>query len=126
MGKTFPIKVGQEVFLEPTGNLVRRRSGDVQLQRGTIIKIARKYFYVDRGSGWGPDKFEVETFQNINSDCNSAWILWATEEAYCEAKELERRLECIRSYFRNRHRSEMVPSEVINGVYEMIKGEGEQ
>lgn len=61
--KKFPIEVGQEVFLCPTGNYTRM---GMKPRLGVITKIARKYFYVDIQSAWGEAKFEIETFQNVN------------------------------------------------------------
>lgn len=81
--KKFPIEVGQEVFLCPTGNYTRM---GMKPRLGVITKIARKYFYVDIQSVWGEAKFEIETFQNVNDDCNSSWVLYPNEESYLEEK----------------------------------------
>lgn len=119
--RKFPIEVGQEVVLEPDGNYVRMYSG--RICKGRITKIARKYFYVDIGFR-GAAKFELETFNGYNQDDNAGWIIWPTEEAYNQAKELEQKLEAIRKFFQHRYRAETVAPEVIDQVYELITKEG--
>lgn len=118
--RKFPIEVGQEVFLQPSGNLARRNIN--RLDRGVITKIARKYFYVDRG-GRGLEKFEIESFKNINADCNAAWILWPTEAAYNRSVELQQKLDHIWKFFRYRYHAGAVTPEVIDQVYDLIKTE---
>lgn len=116
----FPIEVGQEVFLQPTGNLASMYS--IRLRSGTIVKIARKYFYVKTGAP-GLEKFEIESFININDDCNSAWVLWPSVAAYEETVELDRKLQYIRRYFQHRYQGNQIPPEVINAVYAVISKE---
>ena len=118
--KKFPIEVGQEVFLCPTGNYTHM---GMKPRLGVITKIARKYFYVDIQSVWGEAKSEIETFQNVNDDCNSSWVLYPNEESYLEEKRRQEKLQAIREYFRNWARE--VPSEIVNGVYELIRAEVE-
>lgn len=118
--KKFPIKVGQEVFLCPASNYTRMGK---KPRPGVITKIARKYFYVDIDSAWGEAKFEIETFQYAGDDCNSSWILYPNEETYLEEKRRQEKLQAIREYFRNWARE--VPSEIVNGVYELIRAEVE-
>lgn len=73
--------------------------------------------------GLGRAKFEIETFQNVNDDCNSSWVLYPNEESYLEEKRRQEKLQAIREYFRNWARE--VPSEIVNGVYELIRAEVE-
>lgn len=74
-------------------------------------------------SAWGEAKFEIETFQYAGDDCNSSWILYPNEETYLEEKRRQEKLQAIREYFRNWARE--VPSEIVNGVYELIRAEVE-
>lgn len=119
--RKFPIEVGQEVVLEPIGNYVRWHNG--KTRKGRITKIARKYFYVDISST-GTAKFELETFNGYDQDNNAGWVIWPTEEAYNRAKELDRKLEFIRDFFRYRYQAETVAPEVVDQVYELITKEG--
>ena len=75
------IKVGLEIFLRPTGNLIRR---GLKVKRGKVTKIGRKYFYVD------DEKFGIETMKNINDDCNSAWIIYFSEQEIIDEEEKKR------------------------------------
>lgn len=118
--RKFPIEVGQEVILQPTGNYSRMYGG--RIRKGCITKIARKYFYVDIGFR-GTEKFEIETFRNENGDNNAGWEIWPTEEAYNRAKELEQKLESIRKFFQHRYRADTVAPEVIDQVYDLVKRE---
>ena len=45
------------------------------------------------------------------------------EESYLEEKRRQEKLQAIREYFRNWARE--VPSEIVNGVYELIRAEVE-
>lgn len=72
------IELGLKVFLRPTGNIARY---DKNIKTGEITKIGRKYFYV------GVEKFELETLRNINMDCNSAWVLYFSEQEILDEKE---------------------------------------
>lgn len=119
--RKFPIEVGQEVILQPTGNYSSMYRGHIC--KGHITKIARKYFYVDIGFS-SITKFEIETFRNENGDNNAGWEIWPTEEDYNRAKELEQKLEAIRKFFQHRYRAETVAPEVIDQVYELITKEG--
>lgn len=118
--RKFPIEVGQEVVLEPTGNYVRIYNE--KPQKGRITKIARKYFYVDLGPRWLA-KFELETFNGYDQDNNAGWIIWPTEEAYNRAKELDKKLEFIRKFFQYRYRAEAIAPEIVDQVYELITTE---
>lgn len=118
--RKFPIEVGQEVVLSPTGNYVRMYGG--KIRKGRITKIARKYFYVDNGA-WGPARFELETFKCDDRDNNAGWEIWPTEAAYNRAKELQEKLEVIRNFFQHRYLADTVAPEVIDQVYELITEE---
>lgn len=119
--RKFPIEVGQEVVLEPTGNYVRIYGG--KPRKGRITKIARKYFYVDNGA-WGPAKFELETFKCDDRDNNAGWEIWPTEDAYNRARELQEKLDSIRKFFQSRYRADTIAPEVIDQVYDLITKEG--
>lgn len=97
------IEVGTKVILEPTGNLARRSHPEHFLV-GEVVSIGRKYFYVSRfpdNPNSPREKFEIATLKNINADCNSAYVLWDSEENFRHHIEHDKMLEEIRSYFRN-------------------------
>ncbi|WP_289026429.1 hypothetical protein [uncultured Flavonifractor sp.] len=112
----FPIEAGMQVFLQPTGNLARMKR---QPRHGTISKIGRKYFYVDMGVRQ-TEKFSLETFENVNEDCNSAWVLWESEASYQRWLGHCEKFRSIRDFFR-RCRAEDVPSKVLDRVYELVQ-----
>ena len=111
----FPIEVGMRVYLQPKGNLAARHYSP---QWGEIVKIARKYFYVDLGNR--QEKFLREDFQNINDDCNSAWVIWPNDEDYNAWVNREEKLSKIKAYFRSIYDSRQARPGVIDEVYSII------
>lgn len=111
----FPIEVGMRVYLQPKGNLAARHYPP---QWGEIVKIARKYFYVEMGNH--REKFSLADFKNANEDCNSAWIIWPNEEAYNAWVIREEKLSKIKAYFRNIYDSRETRPEVIDGIYKIL------
>ncbi|MFR1480868.1 MAG: hypothetical protein ACLSB9_36915 [Hydrogeniiclostridium mannosilyticum] len=73
---------------------------------------------MDIQSVWGEAKFEIETFQNVNDDCNSSWVLYPNEESYLEEKRRQEKLQAIREYFRTGPGRSPA---IVNGVYELIQ-----
>jgi len=58
------IKVGQEIYLKPQGNLLRR--GKQEVKKVTISSIGKKYFYLE-GSEWKGYSFHKESLdENTN------------------------------------------------------------
>jgi len=96
--KRFEIKVGQEVFLRPTGN--NKRSWDGEPVSGCIYKIARKYFYVSvNGHTWSDERFFIDDYTHDDGDSNAGYEIYENIEAVREAIEYERMLLEIRRYF---------------------------
>lgn len=84
------IKVGIPVYLKPTGNIARYNK---DLKEGVITKKGRKYFYVN------DEKFDLETLKNVNSDCNSAWVLYFSKQDYFDEQEKKQLLVKFRKLF---------------------------
>lgn len=113
--KTFSIEVGSQVYLQPTGNLA---SMHYQPRWGEVVKIARKYFYVDVNGL--QEKFLRDTFQNINEDCNSAWVVWESAAAYEDWKVREGKLRDIKAYFQRIYDSRETDPSSIDRAYDLI------
>lgn len=89
--RTFPIKVGQLVYLVGTGNAAVKPP---RLIPGTITKIARKYFYVAvEHYIWGHEaKFDKETFFCYNHDNNFGYDIYPSQEAWEQQVDYEEKL----------------------------------
>ncbi|QUH21753.1 beta barrel domain-containing protein [Alkaliphilus sp. B6464] len=83
------IKIGLKVWLKPTGNIRGYR-----IKEGEVTKIGRKYFYI------GDEKFDIKTLKNVNQDCNSAWIIYPSEQAILDEKE---KAELLDKFFKLFH-----------------------
>lgn len=85
------IKVGQELYVIPTGNLVRTYGSDVR--KGVVTKVGRKYLYVKiKGVYFGGEegsRFDKNTLRG-ESEYNSNWL------AFCSMQEIEDREEADR------------------------------
>ena len=84
------IKVGQELYIIPVGNLIRSYGKDVR--KGVVTKIGRKYLYIDiEGVYRGEDsvRFDKETLRS-ESEYNSPWL------AFRSMQEIEDREEAGR------------------------------
>ncbi len=84
------IKVGQELYITPVGNLIRSYGKNVR--KGVVTKIGRKYLYVDiEGVYRGEDgvRFDKETLRS-ESEYNSPWL------AFRSMQEIEDREEASR------------------------------
>lgn len=94
----FPITKGMTVFLQPTGNNLRGWTGEPI--QGTITKIGRKYFYVQKENiVWREYRFDLNTFVYDDSDSNAGYIVYPDEESFNRAQEYRKMLQRIRTYF---------------------------
>ena len=88
------IKIGQEVYLMPTGNIARYTK---EIRKETVTKIGHKYFYT--GKGRFEKKFDLKTLENINGDCNSAWVLFKSEQEIKDYKLKNHLLRELQKFF---------------------------
>lgn len=77
------IYVGKEVYLKPFGMYAKRNPG---LIKGTIRKVAKKYFYVNTEIGT-LKMFDVNTLKDINSKNKSYYVLYLSKESLVEENE---------------------------------------
>lgn len=129
MKRTFEIKKGMEIWLEPTGNLARY---SCQPAKGEIVSIGRKYFYVciPASPHWNNIKFDLENFQSHYDD-NAGFIIYPSLETFKTEKMIAAKLRRIGSaviYAQNLNRNpdrETVPSiESVNKIYQILQEEG--
>lgn len=94
--RTFPIEVGQRVFLVGTGNA---ESKPARLIPGKITKIARKYFYVAGEQYiWGGEaKFDKETFFCYDNNNNFGYDIYPSQEAWEQQLDYESKLYQVRN-----------------------------
>lgn len=90
------VQIGQKVYLLGTGNLARNKNN---IKEGNIIKIGRKYFYVDIIGRPYTEKFEINTLENINEDYNSKWVLYFSMTDLENEDERKKILFELRKFF---------------------------
>jgi len=125
---TFPISVGQKVWLSPKGN-VARGWDEKTLREGVITKIGRKYFYVAFNDRlYFEERFEKESFYNeCAGNCNAGYILWESLDAFavhCKAKaELKEMVKRIELLERDAQNFFSINTKLIHKMYEIFKEE---
>ena len=93
------IKVGQELYIVPTGNLVRSYGKDIR--KGVVTKVGHKYLYVkiegvySRGEG---SRFDRKT---LRCECwhNSAWLAFCSMQEIKDKKEASQLWREFRQFF---------------------------
>jgi hypothetical protein len=93
------IKVGQELYIVPMGNLVRAYGKDVR--KGVVTKIGRKYLYVKiEGVYRGEDgtRFSKETLRS-ESNYGSPWIAFCSMQEIKDEEETSRLHDEFRQFF---------------------------
>ena len=125
---TFPITVGQKVWLSPKGNVARGWDGHT-LREAVITKIARKYFYVAiEDKLYLEERFEKDSFYNeCVGDCNAGYIIWESPEAfadYCQViAELSAMKTHIANFERNARNCFSFNTELVHRLYKMMEEE---
>lgn len=122
MTEMFEVVEGMTVFLQPTGN--NERGWDGEPIRGTVSKIARKYFYVKLDERtWGEERFDRKTFIHDDGDTNGGYIIYPSRKSFERAKEGKEMLYAIRIYFGGWANSP--PSyEALKQIYKILHEEG--
>lgn len=85
------IELGQELWLRPTGNLARM---GYKVFKDKVTKIGRKYFYID------DLKFDKDTLENINPDCNSSWEVYFSEREILDKDRKKQLVLEVQLHFR--------------------------
>lgn len=112
------ISIGQNVFLVGTGNYK-----NYPPRYGAIEKIGKKYFYINVGSNWGLEKFDIEDGSAVN-DYNYGYLIFENEEAYNKYKLAESSFHDIYMYFHDNsfYRSKL-SFETIEAIHKLIYSE---
>ena len=87
------IKVGNTIWLKGINNFRKH-----PLKEYPIIKVGRKYFYVDMD--YCTLSFSLETFEEKEGKYISNYVAYATEMDYLNAKEKRRIWADLSDYFR--------------------------
>lgn len=125
--RLFDITVGQEVFLKPTGN--NRIRWDGKPLRGSVEKIARKYFYVRIDSRpHYEDRFDRETFEYDEQDRNGGYIVFESLNEFYKEAEYIMMLHSIKEYFSSHLASaygeKTLSYDAVKKIYSLLEQEG--
>lgn len=122
--KVFETAVGQTVWLQPTGNAVRRWDGE--LYEGTVEKIAKKYIYVRRNTGSQEVvRVDKETMRSTDAgDINSGCIAWESPYFYHAALLAGQRIKEFRTVFSNPRIYDEIPTGTIGRIYRLLADSG--
>lgn len=74
------LRVGDVLYLQPTGNNARRNKDG--LQEGIVSSIKRKYAYVDLPWKKGVAVALATGIATEKGDCNAGWRAWRTRDDY--------------------------------------------
>lgn len=125
--KTFKIEVGQDVFLNPTGN--NDRGWDGKPIHGRIVKIARKYFYVFiDGRPLHEDRFDRETFEYDEQDRNAGFVVYGSLDAFRKEAEYIMMFHDIRCYFSDHlisgYKGNALSYDTVKKIHGLLRHEG--
>lgn len=93
------IKVGQELYIIPVGNLVRPYGKNVR--KGVVTKVGRKYLYVEiEGVYCGEDgaRFNKKTLRS-ESEYNSPWLAFRSMQEIEDREEVSQLHDEFRQFF---------------------------
>lgn len=99
--KTFPVSLGDEIFLMPLGNFARSvKFGERSLKKGTVTKVGRKYFYVTLENSARKSVFCLHDCSYVDKEeANGSYIAFPSEEEYEKARQYDEKLEIIKRFF---------------------------
>lgn len=94
------IKIGQQLYLEPKGNLKNNRERHIYPYQ--IVSIGKKYFYVAHNlktpkKSW--IKIDKTTLETKLNDCNSYYKVWLTTNDFEKDLTYQTHLAIIKNYF---------------------------
>lgn len=89
-------QTGQAVWLSANGNYARIYRSVRMPIRAVVTAVKRKYFYVRPDDQPYEIRFDKETNQSVDEDCNASWSIWETEQAYHDEQERCRKISVIR------------------------------
>lgn len=121
----FEVFPGMEVHLQPTGN--GSRNWDGIARRGEVVSVKRKYFYVViRGENYrSPEiKFSLQDFTSEDTDLNSGWLAYPTQEAFREAQEYEKMFTALRRAWTAYGTVSKLSPAAIKQIHEIMVSEG--
>ena len=121
----FDVYVGQEVFLQPTGNASRWWNGVLKV--GEVVAVKRKYFYVNlkESKGVAPVKFSLESFYGALDDLNSGYLAYPSQEAFEEARKADGLIAEIRKALDYGHgRFDNISASAVEEIYNILVTEG--
>ena len=110
------IEVGQKVFLKPINNnafskCVRDNIVNFIKER-KIVKIGRKYFYVDNGYDWGdPLKFNIESLEEFTGHIPD-WQLYFSKQDILDEIESEKLIKKIENKINRQNRKNITLSQL--------------
>ena len=84
MSKTFPLEVGQSVYIE-VANKYRPELSAKKMLDGTVAKIGRQYFYVKYNPRLTPIRFRKDTFKSAPMQDNpydEVYRIYETEKEF--------------------------------------------
>ena len=84
MSKTFPLEVGQSVYIE-VANKYRPELPAKKMLDGTVAKIGRQYFYVKYNPRLTPIRFRKDTFKSAPMQDNpydEVYRIYETEKEF--------------------------------------------
>ena len=84
----------------------------------TVIKVGRKYFYVDGGGRESDIKFNIDTLRQEN-DYNITRVLYPSVEAYELERDMEKLKSDIQFYLRDT-RLRYMDSEQLKAIAEIL------
>lgn len=115
--RCFEIKIGQTVYLKPTGNFRRGWKGAAIV--GEITRIGRVYFYVQvEGRGVYEERFYLEDFIHDDRDQNAGFIIYESMEAFYKDASYERMLKEIRNFFSGAVNKPTY--ETVRGIHDLL------
>lgn len=125
MIKTFPVEVGQTVYMGVFRGLAATMPAE-QILVGTVSKIGRKYMFIDTGNK--TLRFEKNTFNFAPAETDpydTRYILFWSEGEYADEMLRRSYIHAIRnSKFTDIFSSLEISLDAAKAIYEILKAEG--
>lgn len=121
----FEVYPGMEVYLQPTGNGARNWDGIAR--NGEVVSVKRKYFYVViRGTHYrSPEiKFSLQDFTSEDTDLNSGWLAYPTQQAFDDSREYKKMFAAVRQAWASYGTVEGLSSDAVRSIFKIMVSEG--
>lgn len=116
------IKVGQELYIMPVGNLVRSYGNNIR--KGVVTKVGRKYLYVKiEGVYFGGEegsRFDKETLRG-ESEYNSPWLAFRSMQEIEDQEEASRLREEFQKFFNWGGKSHKLTLKQLKAIEKIIE-----